>query len=160
MTATNILLTAGRFRIHWRKHHRFDWDDYFNAIALLLLIVFNGIFTVAIPIEYNAALYAWGLSDREPTEQEEILNMRLITANMFLFFLIIYAVKASFLALYWQIFNISSGFRVAWKLVTVYTALSFLMSFLAVFWTCGSPRDFLDTSRSFVRNIDTCVLIY
>jgi magnesium-transporting ATPase (P-type) len=148
MTVTAILLTIGRFRIHWRKNRRFGWDDYFNAIALVFLLIFTITYQLYVPIEYNAQLYALGLSDRAPTNRDQILDMKLNVVNIVMFFSVIYSVKASFLALYWQIFEVSPRFRKAWWCVMVYTLLCYLVSFTAIFWNCGSPAKFLDPGES------------
>ena len=61
-----------------------------------------------------------------------------------LFWVAIFAVKASFLATYYYIFKVSSGFRKAWWCITVYTMLTFLAIFLGILWTCQTPSQFGD----------------
>ncbi|KAF2638105.1 hypothetical protein P280DRAFT_91111 [Massarina eburnea CBS 473.64] len=143
-TTLALLLTLGRFHIHWRKNRHFGWDDYFNGLALIFLLGFTITYQLFVPIEYNAELYALGLGGKRPTHQDVALDRKLNVANIVLFFCTIYAVKASFLALYWQMFEVSTKFRIAWILVSVYTVVSFLASFLAIFWNCGSPEHFLE----------------
>ena len=147
-TVTALLLTIGRFGIHWRKTRKFGWDDYFNAIAVVFLFVLIVTYQLYVPIQYNAQLYALGLSNQAPTGRDVILYMKLDYANIIMFFCVIYSVKASFLALYWQIFEVSQSFRVAWWGITSYTIVSFLISLLAIFWKCGSPAHMLDTGKT------------
>jgi hypothetical protein len=156
MTAVDILLTIGRFRIHWVKNRRFGWDDYFNGIALVFLLGFIITYQLFLPIEYNAQLFYMGLSDHPPTDQDVVLDMKLNVANSALFFCVIYSVKASFLALYWQIFAVSKKFRVIWVLLGVYTVLCFLVSLLAYFWNCGRPHDVINQGKKIKSHTDAC----
>jgi len=57
-------------------------------------------------------------------------------------------VKASFLALYWAIFEVSKKFRMAWWAVTAYTSVAFLATLLASFWNCTKPTH--------LTNLDDC----
>ena len=142
MTSVAGLLTIGRFIIHWRKNHKLQWDDWFNALALVFLLAVIVIFEIYVPIEYNAILYSKGLSTRPPTQVEAVRDMKLNIADILLFFCTIYSVKASFLALYWQIFQVSRRFRIAWFSLTAYMVLSFIVSVITVFTRCGPAEYF------------------
>ncbi|KAF2019510.1 hypothetical protein BU24DRAFT_386445 [Aaosphaeria arxii CBS 175.79] len=144
MTSLGMILTIGRFWIHWRKTRRIGWDDYFNGVALIFLLAYITTYQIYVPIDYQAQLYALGLSNEPPGPRDVMLTMKLNMANIALFFCVIYSVKASFLAMYWRIFEISKRFRVAWSLLTAYTALCFLVSFTSIFWKCGTPTNFLE----------------
>lgn len=111
---------------------------------MLFLLGFTVTYHLFAPVVYDAQMFMQGLGGKLPTEAEYNVDLRINTANNFLFFSTIYTVKASFLALYWQIFEVSMRFRIAWILVSIYTAASFLASFLSVFWECVSPKHFLD----------------
>ena len=54
----------------------------------------------------------------------------------------LYLVKASFLALTWNIFKVSTNFQKAWWAVTIYTFLTFWPVVLSEFWQCGNPSDY------------------
>ncbi|PQE21304.1 Pth11-like integral membrane protein [Rutstroemia sp. NJR-2017a WRK4] len=69
-------------------------------------------------------------------------------ANASFFWITLYCVKGSFLALYWELFSVSSGFKKAWYIVATFTGLTFLMTFASIFWICGSPKD--------IHNLDAC----
>jgi hypothetical protein len=148
MTSVAVLLTVGRFTIHWRKNRKLKWDDWFNAIALVFLVAVIIIFEIYVPIEYNAILYSKGLSNRPPTQVEAVRDMKLNVADILLFFCTIYSVKASFLALYWQIFQLSRRFRIAWFSLTAYMIMSFIVSIITVFTRCGPPQYFAKTGES------------
>ena len=60
-------------------------------------------------------------------------------------------VKASFLALCWTVFNVSTRFRRCWFGVTVYTFLSFWPCFISEFLHCGRIQDY--------ANPDACAAI-
>jgi hypothetical protein len=151
MTTAAGMLTVGRFIIHWRKNHKLRWDDWFNALALVFLVAQIIIFEIYVPVEYNAILYSKGLSKRPPTQLEAIRDMKLNIADIILFFCTIYSVKASFLALYWQIFEVSSRFRIAWFSLLVYTVISFIVSVVTVFTRCGSARYFANLGEIELR---------
>ena len=70
------------------------------------------------------------------------LWLELYLAQVFLYWTAIYAVKASFLALCWYVFRVSSRFRMAWWIVTVFTFLTYWPIVLPQLWTCGSPSDY------------------
>jgi hypothetical protein len=142
MTVVDILLTTGRFVIHWRKVKRIRWEDIFNAIACVFLIGFTTTYQLYVPIEYNAELYSLGLSNHPPTHRHVDRDLRYQIANVLLFWLVIYSVKASFLALYWNIFEFSTRFRVAWGSLAAFTFLSFGITLVSVIWHCGPPQDF------------------
>jgi len=137
LASFNIVLTIGRFRIHWKKSRRFRWDDYFNALAVLLLLGYIITMQILLPRVTKATDYASG---HRATVKEVIFINKLGLANFIFQFGTIYAVKASFLALYWQIFEISNPFRICWALSTAFIAASFLATVLAYLWSCGSPQ--------------------
>lgn len=72
----------------------------------------------------------------------------------------LWLVKASFLSLYWTIFNIAPSFRKAWLFVTSYTCLAFFPVFLAPLWHCGAPWNYADpvTCSSFTVSNTTYYL--
>jgi hypothetical protein len=128
-----------------------------NALALIFLLGFIITYQIFIPIEYNAQLFALGMSDTPPTERDIMLDMKLNVANSMMFWCVIYTVKASFLALYWQIFEVSNRFRLCWWLVTAYTVLTFLITIPSYFWNCGAPNDFLNMGNSRSNQLMKCI---
>ncbi|PVI01524.1 hypothetical protein DM02DRAFT_704925, partial [Periconia macrospinosa] len=143
-TTIAILLTLGRFYLHRQNTKRWRWDDYLNSLALLSLIGFTTTYHLFAPIVNSAQLYLQNRGGKLPTDQVVRVALKINAANNVFFFCTIYLVKASFLALYWQIFEVSRRFRCVWCGVTTYTVVSFLASFLSLFWQCGRPEHFLD----------------
>lgn len=148
MTVLATLTTAGRFIIHWRKNRKLCWDDWFNAIALVFLIALIVIFEIYVPDTYNAILFQKGLSDVKPTKSQAVRDMKFNLATLIFFFCTIYAVKASFLALYWQIFRLYAKFRIAWILLAAYTVLGFVVSIVTIFFRCGNPQYYMNLGKS------------
>ncbi|KAF2872827.1 hypothetical protein BDV95DRAFT_491140 [Massariosphaeria phaeospora] len=142
LTALAGLLTAGRLVMHWRKNRRLRWDDFFNGVGFMFLLGWTVTYQVFVPSDYAASLYKMGEIDEPPVHRDANKNFQWSIANMFFFWLAIYAVKASFLALYWQIFAMSQGFRVAWWATTSYVVVSFVATMLAIFLRCGAAADF------------------
>ena len=64
-----------------------------------------------------------------------------------------YLVKASFLALIWNIFRVSEGFRKAWWTVAIYTFLSFWPITLSEFWECGTPSNYASIPACTLYNV-------
>jgi hypothetical protein len=147
MTALAVMLTIGRFFIHRQKNQRLRWDDIFNAAAAVFLVAYTTTYQLYVPSDYNAQMYAMGIKDEPPVGRDPVRNAKLNVANILLFWLLIYAVKTSFLALYWEIFSVSMRFRVAWTVTAVYTALSFSITWVSVFWRCGLPKDMVNLSK-------------
>jgi hypothetical protein len=74
-----------------------------------------------VPIEYQAQAYKTGLQKDPPPYFVDLMeSVRIASANLVVFWCTIYCVKASFLALYWHIFQTSKRFRVAWRVLVVY----------------------------------------
>ena len=65
-------------------------------------------------------------------------------ASSMLTWIILWLVKASFLALLWDIIRNSPGLRKAWLVIAIYTFLSFWPLFLAPLWQCGNPSKYGD----------------
>lgn len=104
-------------------------------------------------MEYNAILYSKGLSTRPPTDLEVLRDMKLNIATLILFFFILYTVKASFLALYWEIFQVSTRFRIAWLVLTGYVGVSFIVTLITIFTRCGAAKDFANLGEPWALKI-------
>lgn len=157
MTALAAVLTISRFFIHWRKTGKLRWDDYLNGVAVIFLFAYTTTFYLFATPEVNAELYELGAHAHLPKNLDQHRDAKLNVANMALFWLVLYSVKASFLALYWQIFSTSRRFRIAWALVVSYTFISFSVSFFWVFWRCGHPKLMTSLSKYLtIRNFDRC----
>lgn len=110
-------------------------------------------YQVYLPVQYNFQLFALGLGGYLPTEAQLSYINKVSNVNVAFFWLTIYFVKASFLALYWAIFEVSTKFRLAWMVVTAYTLISFLITFLAIFWSCGKPSQINNLGMSLLPNL-------
>jgi hypothetical protein len=144
MTAVAILLTIGRFVLHWSSSKRVRWDDTLNGVAALFLIAFFATWQVIVPPSYQAQLYEMGESNIKGADVDPILERRLNLINGLLFWFCIYSAKASFLALYWSIFKVSTPFRVAWGLAVVYNVAGFVVTIVMRLIVCGRPSDVLN----------------
>ena len=147
MSALAMTLTTGRLIIRWRKTRALRSDDILNGLAALLLIPF--LVTMFLYTDYplQKQLYMLGLRQDPPPPVEIPHMLRLHLAFNLVFWCIIYLVKASFLALYWHLFEISTRFRVVWWAATGFTVASFLASVLLFLWHCGSPAKLFDAGK-------------
>lgn len=134
--------------MHWMNLKKTRLDDIFNIAAVVFLLAFMITWQKYVPIELPVQLYAAGKIDTPPSVIYDPLDaLKNDFANLVVFWCTIYSVKASFLALYWQIFEISRRFRIAWTALTVYVVLSCLITILSVFWHCGNPSTLIDLRR-------------
>ena len=98
-------------------------DDLFNGLALACLIGYTTCYDIVL-----------GILDYPTIEKfEEAISLLLWTT--------LYLVKGSFLALCWNIFKVSSRFRILWRFVVVYNILTYLAIILWVMWPCYKPFD-------------------
>jgi len=134
--------------MHWAKLKKTRFDDLFNVSAVVFLIAFMVTWQRYVPLELPAQLYEAGKTDVPPSgDYDPLDSMKNDFANIVVFWCCIYSVKASFLALYWQIFEVSRRFRVAWAALTAYVVLSFFVTTLSVFWHCGSPATLMNIRK-------------
>lgn len=138
-TGTGILLTAGRYAIRQKTVQSLKADDYIHGLAQVLLIGYVSTYTVMFPLNYSVEFWVAGLGE-EPSAFDLRRYFHLEIAVSLLFWIIIYLVKFSFLALYRFLFGVSRNFMRAWWLVAGFTALTFLINFISVFWACEAPR--------------------
>jgi hypothetical protein len=145
-TAFSVLLTIGRLIIRYQKSRRLRVDDILNAVAATFVIPFIVLCSQSLPIQYKAQMQFLGRTTEGPTSEEIQYTVHLELAELLLLWTILYFVKASFLALYWQIFAVSTRFRVMWWSTAIFIAISWAATFISSFWHCGSPSKALDTS--------------
>ena len=143
--------TFGRLLLRFTKTKKLVWDDIFNLAALVALIGFVATYQAFFPKDYEHELYTLGLSDTAPVSEDPTFEIKLSLANIILFWMVIFLVKASFLALYWSLSKVSSSFRKAWWAVVTYTFVTFWVIFLASLWICGSPKDAVNPGKSGLR---------
>ena len=126
LTSVAVCVTAGRIYIRPKYTHLF-WDDLFSGLAALCLIVYEPLGNPGVGNDPSSAL-AWQAS----------------LASDMLLWTILYLVKASFLVLCWFIFSISTKFRLAWWIISMYTFLTYWPLLLGEVWQCGSPAEYSD----------------
>lgn len=126
--STAAVVTLGRFYIRWR-YSRLYLDDLLNGLAALCLIADYFFLLPPIPT---------------PTEDNPLF-WQISVAQGMLLWTTLWLVKASFLALCWQVFNISTSFRRAWWAIAIYTFLTYWPIFLgSTLWQCGDPSKYDD----------------
>ena len=144
LTSVAIVLTVGRFYIRYKKVHKLCAEDYLNGLALVTLIAFLSTLDAMFPTLLQEEDYGLGLTDAMPTDDQMTTANKLNFANVILFWLTIYSVKASFLMMYYAVFKVSPNFRKAWWATAVYICISFWATVLASLWNCGDPAKVFD----------------
>ena len=100
-----------------------------------------------------ASLVAFVATNHTGAYNEDlVLALNAYLASDFLLWTTLYFVKASFLALMWSVFEVSTTFRRFWWAVSAYTFIAFLVCTISEIWTCGSPSDF--------GNFDICMAVF
>ena len=84
------------------------------------------------------------MNSENATKDEISLFFRLNIAGVISAWCCLYAVKASFLLLYRQIFKISKTFTRAWWITTTFVFLTFLALLAGALTQCGSPASLDD----------------
>ncbi|KAF5875879.1 uncharacterized protein Bfra_002275 [Botrytis fragariae] len=149
LLSISTVLTFGCFYIRWQKGKSLHLNDIFNALALGSLLAFAITYQVYLPIQYGYQLYALGLGGYIPSDDQLMYAQNVGIVNIVFFWVTIYLVKASFLALYWALSSVSNAFRKWWLAVAIYTGISFLATFFAIFWSCKTPSHLEDVGIVF-----------
>ncbi|CAF9906088.1 hypothetical protein IMSHALPRED_004073 [Imshaugia aleurites] len=138
-TGLAILLSVGRFIIRKRVLEGLRMDDLTHAFAVIVLIPYQSIGTLIYPVSIQLEAYGATTSPASIATFEKLFRLEL--AGQFLFWIILYAVKFTFLIFFRQIFGVNRVFMKWWWALFVYTWLAFVASFLTALWVCGDPSD-------------------
>lgn len=138
LTGVSIVLTIGRFIIRYRTRSALQWDDLTHGFALLALLVFMALYTRLFPLTVELLLYSVGVGPM-PSPAQLSKFFHLLVPTEIMFWVVLYAVKVTFLLLYREIFGVKKNFMRFWWAVMAYTIITFLIAFFTVFWSCGSP---------------------
>ena len=141
-TGLAILLTAGRFWIRCKIIKRLSWEDAAHLLGLLLLIAQVSIVTALASMIYRPMNSA--ATDNKYYESVLLLQIRLNLAGVFVTWGCLYAVKMSFMLLYYHIFRISQTFIRAWWIVLAIVVLTFCILIIGPLTQCGSPSGLED----------------
>ncbi|CAI6228983.1 unnamed protein product [Periconia digitata] len=148
LTSIACTLTIGRFAIYWNRKKIIGPEIILNGIASVLLVGFTATWQVLVPKAYEAAISRLGHSGNPSTPRHDSLATRQVDlTNALFFWLCIYLVKASFLILYWNLFHVSTRFRIAWVAVVIYASLGLIVTIAFRLTACGSPGDVLNAEK-------------
>ena len=128
-----------------------------HGCALIALFAFGALYTKLFPLSTSLALFA-KKSGPEPSISDLKRFYHILLATEFMFWIVIYLVKFSFLLFYRTIFGISATFIRFWWAVFAFTFLTFWACFATVFWTCTTPSQLFVLSKSFLTSLgpSTC----
>lgn len=136
--ALGILFTAIRITIRLTQMKRLLTDDYFVLLALAFLIVNAVLQTLQAPHLYYLAL--------DLTGPDIIYHGTLYTCYEFaiigLFWSVLWAIKGSFLALFWIISDNLPQYRRAWWATTIFAVLAYIGCWLASVFTCHPASNY------------------
>lgn len=138
MTIVAVIISIGRFLSKFLTCKRLHWDDFLHFLALLALIGFSCCYS-----EQKSINNAIQKSQAHHSENKQLLQ-KLDVANAALLWTCFWLIKFSFLVLYRRLFNYSQEFIYkktflwCWWVVTVITALTFLLPIIGVIFGCDA----------------------
>ena len=135
-----MVLLGGRLFIRRQKNGNLLSDDYIHVAATAVLVGYCALYTAYYRLYYDVEYSAAG-DGHTVSDSDLVTYFKVELAVSMLFWVIIYLVKANFLALYWIFFSINRRFRAAWYAVASFTAITFLFCFLSTISECGSPQN-------------------
>lgn len=103
-------------------------------------------------VDYDLKMHSLGLSDKAPSIKTIETAIRVEIACTMFFWVIIYAAKANFLVMYRRVFCSKRGSTLVWFGIAIFTALSFGILVMSVFWVCGSASKVGNIRKTY----DTC----
>ena len=109
----------------------------------------NIAFTLYLPIIYRLTAVEAG-ELRLPPIELLALKLRFLKYSVsirLIFWSCLWAAKAAFLALYWQLFNPSRSFVRAWWIVLGFTIVTYFVCVAGVLTACGSASDLLNVGK-------------
>ncbi|MCJ1308516.1 hypothetical protein MMC25_002169 [Agyrium rufum] len=139
-TTIGTLLTIGRFYIRYFKLKALFWDDFWHLIAYVLHLASSIALTIQAKLFFEVLAIKSGEAPRP--EPDVFLNLGSTSlhynfALSIIFWLCLYAVKASFLSLYYLILRGSGARMLLWKNVAGFTFASFWICVSSIFVECG-----------------------
>jgi hypothetical protein len=136
--ALGILFTSIRIAIRLTQMKRLLTDDYFVLLALALLIANAVLQTLQAPHLYYLAL--------DVTGPDIMYHGTLYTYYEFaiigVFWSVLWAIKGSFLALFWIISDGLPQYRRAWWATTSFAILAYIGCWLASVFTCHPASNY------------------
>lgn len=168
LTASAIVLTAGRFIIRFFSKNRRIYDhDYVHLLALTLLVIHGVTNQYTLQAKANQQLDlrpGSGVSTTTILEEYHHLHVLNTVNNVFLYG-IMWIVKVAFLLLYRQTFKFNKTFLKCWWVVFTITILTYIPPFVGVVYTCHDASTLAQwktcngpTSFRTAKLIYTCVL--
>lgn len=152
------LLLAARITIRITKIKSIQIDDYFMFAAWTVLLV-NGILqTIQTQYAYKLSKLAAGLL---PFDAEALANGNKFVALEFtiigLFWTVLWLVKASFLALYWKLFDNLPVYRKLWWGVVVFAFGSYVGCWILSACVCHPPSNYFKFGRDVTSRQSNCI---
>jgi hypothetical protein len=136
--ALGILFTGIRIVIRLTQMKRLLTDDYFVLLGLVFLIANAVLQTLQAPHLYYMAL--------DVTGPDIIYHGTLYTYYEFaiigVFWSVLWAIKGSFLALFWIISDGLPQYRRAWWATTIFAILAYIGCWLASVFTCHPASNY------------------
>ncbi|MCJ1468537.1 hypothetical protein MMC07_007166, partial [Pseudocyphellaria aurata] len=132
-----FIFVAARTSIRIYKVERLAWDDYWIYFAWLILTLNGVLQTIQAPHVYYVARAAAGLVPAgEAILYHGNIYVRYEFASIGLFWTVLWAVKASFLAMFWRLFDGLPNYRKWLLCIAVFSFLAYAGCWIASILNC------------------------
>ena len=138
------MFAAGRFTIRFFTVEHLLLDDLSFALATVALIPMSVCWQKILPDTYFLPGGGRGLA--QPPSQGAMLEIwlhdrRYADAGQYLFFIVTWLVKLSYLLFYRTLFGVSNLFMKVWWAITIVVFLAFWVCIAGIMTLCGKPAD-------------------
>ena len=125
-----------RTMIRWCKFERFAPDDYWIYFAWAMLAINSSLITLQAPSLYYMFDAIAGNGPTDTLLAEGNIYVRYEFASIIVFWSVLWSVKASFLALFWKLFEGLPDYKKWWWSVTIFTFLAYVGCWVASIMNC------------------------
>ncbi|EFW22611.1 hypothetical protein D8B26_000738 [Coccidioides posadasii str. Silveira] len=146
--ATLIYLLA--IFVRWKHNRLRDLECVFMLSAFVFYLVYEIMLLVSMPLFYRLNAVNLGLIEKYPTAlQDKERFILLLFVNNLIFLFLLWSVKFGLLVLYRRLMIGLPRQLKVWLVVLVYTAITFLFSFITTLTACGGISNLQKDLRTF-----------
>jgi len=150
-----VIFVALRCYARWRESRRLFSDDYWMILALSFLLCNAILQTLQTPSLYYLVFLAAGRVQQGPELMRQgNIYVRYEFVIIAFFWTICWSVKASFLALYYRLFDGLPRYRSLWWVAAVFTGCAYIGCWFASVWTCHPPSTYFQFGKLYLESLE------
>lgn len=138
-------MVATRLAVRWRQNRRLLVDDYWIVLALLSLLTLCILQTVQNPVLWKGVEWLAGRLVPQSAEELVYTQTQLVLWTLpivTVFWTALWSVKASFLALFYQLVRPNVVLRRCWYAIAVFVGLSYVGVCVSTPFVCDPPTNY------------------